>query len=97
MTFSPRWGGATIFSKLDMRSGYHQMPLREEDWCKTSFWGANRVLWEWLVVPFGLKNAPPHFQRRMDEVLRGLPFVRCYIDDIVVWLNNLEEHVQHLQ
>ena len=77
-------GGATIFSKLDLRSGYHQMPLREEDWCKTAFWGANRQLWEWLVVPFGLKNAPPYFQRRMDEVLWGLPFVRCYIDDIVV-------------
>ena len=73
------------------------MPLREEDWCKTAFWGANRVLWEWLVVPFSLKNAPPYFQRRMDEVLRGLPFVRCYIDDIVVWSNNVEEHLQHLE
>ena len=49
------------------------------------------------MVPFGLKNAPPYFQRRMDEVLRGLPFVRCYIDDIVVWSNNLEEHLQHLE
>ena len=71
--------GATVFSKLDLRGGYHQMPVREQDWCKTAFWGANRVLWEWLVVPFGLKNAPPYFQRRMDEVLRGLPFVRCYV------------------
>ena len=73
------------------------MPLREEDWCKTAFFGANRVLWEWLVAPFGLKNAPPYFQRRMDEVLRGLPFVRCYIDDIVVWSKNPEEHLQHLE
>ena len=47
------------------------------------------------MVLFGLKNAPPYFQHRMDEVLRGLPFVRCYIDDIVVWSNNLEEHLQH--
>ena len=54
-------GGAKKFSRLDLRSGYHQMPLREEDIRKTAFWGANRMLWEWLVVPFGLKNAPPYF------------------------------------
>ena len=54
-------------------------------------------MWEWLVVPFGLKNAPPYFQRRINEVLRGLPFVWCYIDDIVVWSNNMEEHLQHLE
>ena len=50
-------GGAKKYSKLDLRSGYHQMPLRVEDRVKTTFWGANRMLWEWLIVPFGLKNA----------------------------------------
>ena len=89
-------GGARYFSKLDLRSGYHQMPVLAKDRCKTAFWGANRTLWEWMVIPFGLKNAPPFFQRRMDQVLMDLPFARCYIDDIVVWSDTLEEHLQHL-
>ena len=67
-------GGSTIFPKLDLRSGYHQMPLCQEDRAKASFWGGNRVLREWLVVPFGLKNASPYFQRRMDHILKDLPF-----------------------
>lgn len=90
-------GGATIFSKLDLRSGYHQMPLREGDPAKTAFWGANRILSEWLVAPFALKNAPPYFHRRMDEVLKDLPFCRCYINDIIICFTSLEQHPQHLQ
>ena len=88
--------GAKIFSKLDLRSRYHQMPLRECDRMKTTFWGAHRMLWEWCVVPFGLKNAPPYFQKQMDKVLLNLPFARCYIDDIVIWSSTMEEHLQHL-
>ena len=90
-------GGGTIFSKLDLRSGYHQMPLRQEDRAKTTFWGANRIPWEWLVYSFGLKNAPPYFQRQMDHILRDLPFCRCYIDDIIVWSKSTGEHIQHLE
>ena len=89
-------GGAKILSKLDLRSGYHQMPLRVEDRVKTAFWGANRMLWEGLVVPFGPRNAPPYFQRRMDQVLQGLSYCRCYIDDIVIWSSSFEEHLGHL-
>ena len=88
--------GAQLFSKLDLRSGYHQMGLREEDRSKTAFWGARRELWEWCVVPFGLKNAPSYFQRQMDKVLSGLTFARCYIDDIVIWSATFEEHLEHL-
>ena len=57
----------------------------------------SRKLWEWNVVPFGLKNAPPIFQRMMDRVLAGLPFARCYIDDIVVWSSSFSEHLKHLE
>ena len=88
--------GANIFSKLDLRSGYHQMPLSEADWPKPSFWGAQRLLWEWCVVPLGLKNAPSYFQRQMDKILVNLPFARCYVDDIVTWSTTLSEHLQHL-
>ena len=48
-------------------------------------------------TPFGLKNAPPYFQRRMDEVLRNLPYCRCHIDDIIIWSRSLEEHLQHVE
>ena len=57
----------------------------------------SRKLWEWNVLPFGLKNAPPFFQRMMDRVLSGLPFARCYIYDIVVWSSSFSEHLQHLE
>ena len=48
------------------------------------------------MVPFGLKNAPPYFQKQMDKVLINMPFARCHIDDIVIWSTNLEEHLKHL-
>ena len=49
------------------------------------------------MVPFGLENASPYFQRQMDHILGGLTFSRCYIDDIIVWSSTLEEHLRHLQ
>ena len=48
-------------------------------------------------MPFGLKNAPPFFQKQMDKVLLGLSFASCYIDDIVVWSRNIDEHLDHLE
>ncbi len=55
---------------------------------KTTFHGNNK-LWEWLVMPFGLKNAPVFFQRVMDQVFEGADFLKCYIDDVLVHSNGL--------
>lgn len=88
--------GAQIFSKLDLRSEYHQMLSREADRAKIYFWGAQRILWEWCVVPFGLKNAHLYFQTQMDKALSGLSFARCYIDDIIFWSRNLRERLGYL-
>ena len=68
-------GKARVFSTLDLRSGYHQLPLRVEDRVKTAFWGVDDdgkdTLFHWKFLPFGLKNAPAEFQRVMDQVLKG--------------------------
>jgi putative transposase len=90
-----------VFSTLDLRAGYHQLSIREEDKAKIAFWGINfhdkDCLYQWKFLPFGLKNAPPEFQRVMDRILVRLDFVRCYIDDIVVYNDTVEEHQIHLQ
>ena len=94
-------GHAKVFSSLDLRARYHQLPIRHSDRSKTALWGIDSYgkdcLYQWLFLPFGLKNAPAEFQRVMDRILAGLDFVRCYIDDILVYSSNAEEHQQHLQ
>jgi hypothetical protein len=77
--------------------GYHQIRIAEEDCCKTAFWCLDG-LHEWTVVPFGLKNAPPFFQRVMDQTLvRKKHCARCFIDDVIIFSRNLENHKQHLR
>ncbi len=63
---------------------------------KTTFHGSNK-LWEWLVMPFGLKNALVFFQRIMDQVLEGTDFLKCYIDDILMHNKGLLQHLAHLE
>lgn len=89
--------GSTWFTTLDLRWGYHQVKIAEEDCCKTAFWGPDG-LYEWVVMPFGLKNAPAFFQRIMDSTLRTCRnFARCYIDDIIVHSKSFEDHLVHLR
>jgi hypothetical protein len=93
-------GHARVFNTLDLRARYHQLLIREEDKAKTAFWGVNShgkdCLYQWKFLPFGLKNALAEFQHVMDRILVGLDFVRCYIDDIVVYSDTVEEHQIHL-
>jgi hypothetical protein len=88
---------STVFTTLDLRMGYHQIRIAEEDCCKTAFWCLNG-LYEWTIVPFGLKNAPPFFRRVMVQTLeRGKHCARCFIDDVLIFSKTLKDHKQHLR
>lgn len=91
-------GRNTFFSVLDLKSGFHQIPLRESDIEKTSF-SINNGKYEFVRLPFGLKNAPAIFQRTLDDILNEYigKFCQVYVDDIIIYSKNEADHAKHIE
>ena len=88
--------GAKYFSTLDLRAGYHHIGLTTDSIPKTAFTSPFGKC-EYVKVPFRLAQAPAYFQELMTGVLKDLPFVMAYLDDIIIYSSTPEEHLEHIR
>lgn len=93
-----RLQGASYFTSLDLKSGYHQIRVQDSDVSKTAF-NTRYGKYEFLVLPFGLSNAPPSFQSWMNQILDGCidKFVLIYLDDALIFSRTKEDHIKHVR
>ncbi len=96
LDFSARVAGCKVFSKIDLRKGYYQIPMHPADIRKTTIC-TPFGLFEFRCMLFGLRNAANTFQQMMDRILTGLSFVFCYLDDIIIASRDEQEHLEHLR
>ena len=98
MTFFNQMRGAKVFSKIDLRSSYHHVRIKEEDIHRTTF-RTRYGHYDFVVVPFGLVNAPATFMCLMNSVFSKYldKFFLVFVDDILIYFKNEEEHEEHLR
>lgn len=87
---------ARWFSRVDLRSGYYNIPLKESSKEKTAFRYRNR-LYQFKRMPMGLVTAPQTFQRLMTTIFGDLPYVECYLDDVIIYSKTADQHISHLE